>query len=135
MWLERDMIRCSGIEPPGCFNTGYAPSIVHKHYPELSLADVYVVGCEIDVRDHTVRFRAFRALLDGKRSIHGKDTFTGQRVYVYRTMQSARARYEQMCFAAIADRNKEIEKIQALRTKRDAGDLEAALTLGLDYGM
>ena len=49
MWLKRNTLRCSRIESPGCYNTGFAPTVVRKGYFLLAIDDVYLVGCELDI--------------------------------------------------------------------------------------
>lgn len=136
MWLKRNKIRCSGIEFPGCYNTGHAPTAVHQYWPGLlDPPDVYMVGCELDVREPAVRCRAYDKVRAGGYIVKGKHTLTGRPLYVYTSSRSARKRYEALCEKALADRNREIEKIRALQAKRRAGDFKATLELGLDYGM
>ena len=132
MWLGRNKILCSNIEQPGCFNTGTAPAAVHKHYLLLSVKDVYLVGCEMDVRDHDVRTRAYDAVRDNRHIV--KRTITGHRVYAYKNARSARKRYERLCTEARESYSKVADEIRALREQAKSGDLGAMLALGLDYG-
>ena len=131
MWLPRDKIMCSNIEPLGCYNTGFAPSVVHKRYPVLGNVDMYLVGCETDVCDHDVRVRACTKLALGKGyCIH--DSPSGRPVYVYKTMAPARRRYNSLCAQALEDREREAREVKALRAKAEDGDLASLLALG-DY--
>ena len=130
MWLKKNTYRCSGIEYPGCCNTGYAPTA--KHAAGYGY-DFYLVGYQLDVMDMNITAAALVAADNGQRIV--KDTLTGKRAYVYTSTQPARRKYEAMCQAATDDRNAEIARINALRQKRRAGDMGAILELGLDYGM
>ena len=131
MWLGKNKLRCSRIEPPGCFNTGTAPTVVHLDYSGLHIENMYLVGCEIDVRDYNTRIRAYNILCDGGHIV--RDTFTKKRAYVYKTMVPARRRYERLCTEAREAITEEMQEIRALQAKAKGGDLGAALTLSLDY--
>jgi len=133
MWLKRNMLRRSGIEAPGCFNTGFAPTVVRCHYELLPAKDVYYVGCEVDIRDRSLRWKAYDRMKEGSYVLAGKYTVSGRKMYVYKSMTPARKRYERLCSEAIAQHNETLAEAQALREKANAGDLGAALTLGLDY--
>ena len=133
MWLARNRYKCSGIEPPGCYNTGHAPTVIHQYYSGLDHKEMYLVGCELDVLNTGVRIRAYNKLCNDGYVVSGKNTPTGCKVYAYITMAPARRRYESLCREAMARREQEITQIHALRTQAENGDLAAALSLGLDY--
>jgi len=133
MWLARNRYKCSGIEPPGCYNTGHAPSVAHQYYSGLHTKEMYIVGCELDVRNSDVRIRAYNKLQSGGYVVPGKDTLTGCKVYVYATMAPARKRYKSLCQEARKSHAEERARIHALHTQAENGDLSAVLSLGLDY--
>lgn len=127
-WLGEGKIRRSNIEPPGCFNTGFAPAAVHQHYSFMDVEDVYLVGCVVDVRDTQVRIQAYSKLLAGGHVV--KNTFTGKPVYVYKTARGAKRRYDALCAEALEARDAEVQEIRALQKKAKEGDIGAALALG-----
>ena len=129
-WLKKSYYRCSRIEPPGCYNTGFAPTVAHKHY-KYPPADFYLVGHEMDVQDGDTAIAAYYAQEQGRTVV--RKTLSRHKAYVYKTMAPARKRYEAMCAEARAARDAEVADIQALRAKATTGDMGAALRLGLDY--
>lgn len=130
MWLKKGWTRRSGVEMPGCFNTGFAPTVAHKNLVLLQCS-FYMVGHEVDVADSVIA--AYRCFVAGQRIV--TDTTTGRKAYVYKSMAAARRKFEAMCKEALAARNAELAVIASLRQQRRDGDMGAALTLGIDYGM
>ena len=135
MWLKRKHYRDSGIETfPGCYNTGTAPTVLHmfeNRWPfHKAPLDFYIVGASLDVLDKGTRMNACFAVQDGKRTLQAT---SGRQVYLYKTMPSARAKYEALCKAARNELSANIAKRNAIAAKARAGDLGAALELGLDW--
>jgi len=135
MWLKKKRYRDLGIETyPDCFGVGTASTVLHifetrRPFHKAPL-DFYIVGASLDVLDKDTRMNACFAIQDGKRTLQAT---SGRRVYLYKTMTSARAKYEALCKAARAELAANIAKRNAIAAKARAGDLGAALELGLDW--
>ena len=131
MWLKRKHYKDSQIETfPGCYNTGTSPTVLHAYLAEVRGFDFYMVGASGDVKDRDIRMRAYWDYIDGKRSTKGHGD---RRVYLYRTMNSARAKYRAMCKAAQIKRSTRITERNAIAQRARGGDLAAVLELGLDW--
>ena len=131
MWLKRSTYRDSKIETfPGCYNTGHSPAVYHYYNEFLREPDkheYYFVGSSGDLTGayNGMRIAACSAAERGKRTYQGRFG----KIWIYRTMQSARAKYEALCKEALAQRAKHNAERNALIERANQGDIKAALDL------
>jgi len=124
MWLKANHYRSSGIEThPSCINTGHAPAAFHYHKQG---EDVYLVGKTGDICwSSDMRIKGVVASWSKKHACVG-DFGT---IHIYKSMTSARAKYDALCYDAIATRMANNEHVQSLIAKARQGDLDAKLEL------
>ena len=131
-WLRAGHWRDSGIETfPGCYNTGHSPAVYrfHDKHGLTTRNDVYLVGNSGDIKDSDMRVRAVVASWEHKSKIKCNVGF----VHIYKTMASARAKYDALCNEALTKRAANDAKRAAIAAKARAGDVGAVLALGLDW--
>ena len=117
---------CKGPEPSvGCYNTGFAPYIRRSKVDP----DFIAVGYIGDLLDFQTYNRAYRAFVGKKRTLQGNMG----KIWLFKTTSPAKRKFEELCQKAWMAYQHEANEIIALRKQAKQGDLEAALTLGLEY--
>ena len=124
-----------GPEHLGCINSGFRPMLARS-----MMNDRYLVGYELDVR--TVRRAMHYPLtakqVESKNVLREINTARGveklhRPVRQYKTRASAIKRFREMCVETMVTNEEQAREMKRLREASAKGDLEAAVSLGLDY--
>jgi len=94
--------------------------------------EFYAVGHSGDILDAGMRAKLHWEYWEYPKHPHTVKGNHGP-VFVYRTLSTARRKYDEMCKAALAERAARIEERATIAKRAKAGDLAAALELGLDW--
>jgi len=117
-----------GQEPYGCYNTGVAVVICRSKQAKKYTGYEYIVSCDIDVTLNLTDL-----LLDKMRGKKITSRFPKQKPpKFFKTKTAAFKEFEKRNNAMVESVKRDIETVNELKRKANAGDMQAAISL-MDY--